>query len=494
MAGDEDGTRGVACARVIWALIAVATVVFMVVGAVFGSIALFRTYRHTFDRLMTKDTVLGQLLYNDTVARQLKDTLLQQQNDATNAELAAETPVRLAGFLELYWAILNETAARIAEEAPLFIQLANETADRIAADTYLAAEIANLTTMVETAEAYALFSTAKFMIIMQNISDLNNSLTTETEERIAADTLLTEQGALADATIAYLTTTLEHETHDRIVQDVLIDEWIAALQTLGLGIESINNHNGSINNNVDIVSTNILTTITAPSPGQLIFTNNAVRTLQGITPAPGGNIVLSVGAGLTIAPFGPHGLHVASTTSTIGPNTLVLSATAIGPFSYPGLINPPGGAYMAMPCNFPMYNGNTCGWSPLDTDTYLVQVSATLTIQTQSAPPGINPAAVHVNMGLARGPYNSALAGPWATTEGSGGALDIVDGANAGNALLLANYVLDMGLSCTKVVQGPGFPGSFPAGGYGVWIFFNGYLQGGTVMAITATYHVTKVL
>lgn len=494
MAVDDEDSDRVVCTRILWALLVVATVVFMVVGAVFGSIALFRTYRHTFDRLMTKDTVLAQLLYNDTVARELKDTLLQQQNDATNAQLAAEAITRFDGFIELYWAILNETAARIAEEAPLFIQLANETADRIAAENYLAGEIANLTTMVEAAEAYDLVSTAKFMVIMQNISDLNTRLTTETEQRIAADTLLTEQGALADSTIAYLTTTLEKDIHDRIVQDVLIDEWIAALQLLGVGIESINNHNGSINNNVDIVSTNALTTITAPSPGQLIFTNNAVRTLEGITPAPGGNIVLSVGPGLTIAPFGPHGLHVASTTSTIGPNVLVLSATAIGPFSYPGLINPPGGAYMAMPCNFPSYNGNTCGWSPLDTDSYLVQVSATLTILTQSSPPGINPAAVHMNMGLARGPYNSALAAPWATTEGSGGALDIVDGANAGNALLIGNYVLDMGLSCTKVVQGPGFPGSFPAGGYGVWIFFNGYLQGGTVMAITATYRVTKVL
>jgi hypothetical protein len=494
MRGNDDGD-GTALVHGLQALFAIGVIGAMIAGAAFGSIALFHRYQSTFDHLLHKDTVLAQLLYNDSVARELKDTLLQQQNDATNAELAAETPVRLAGFLELYWAILNETAARIAEEAPLFVQLANETAARIAEDTYLEAEIANLTSMVEAAEQYDIFSTAKFMIIMQNISTMDALLTAETVARIAADALLTEQGALADATIAYLTITLAKDTHDRIVQDVLIDEWIAALDSLGLGIESINGHTGAMNNNVDIVSTNAQTTITVPSPGQLVFTNNAVRTLQHVPPlSPAGNIAFVAGPGLSIVPFGLHGLHITSTSTIIGPNYLVLTATAIGPFSLPNAIDPPGGVYLSMPCNFPFYNGNTCGWSPTDTNTYIVEVSATLTVSVHT-PDGINPAAVHLQMGIGRGTYNAAIAAPWATTEGLGGALDIVDGCNSGSALLFSNYVWDAALSATTVIQGPGSPGSWPAAGYGVWLFFKGYVQSSSiVMAITATYRVTKVL
>jgi|WetSurMetagenome_2_1015567.scaffolds.fasta_scaffold00184_15 hypothetical protein len=474
----------------IWGFLASALIGVMVIGAVFGGYALFQTYGHAFSRLMNRDVQLAQQLYNDTVARQLKDTLLQQQIDLLNAELVAESMTREAGFLSLYYAILNETATRIAEEDILFSGLANETAARTAIDIFFAAEIANLTIAVEVAEAYEAFSKATFLAIIANITNLQMVLANEIAARIAGDALLTEQGALADATIAYLTTTLEHEIHDRTVQDVLIDEWIAALQALGVGIESINGQTGSINNNVDIVSTNELTTITVPSPGVMVFTNNALRTLQGIGPAGSGDITLSVGASLTIAPFGPHGLHIASTFVPIGPNEVTLVGFNPGVFSFSGMI---GSNYLGFGCPFPFYNGGSCGWSAPDTGTYIVQISVAMTICVSSHT-GPVPTVVHVNMGLARTTYNAAVANPRPFTENTGGVLDIVDGTFVGTAQITNTYCMDMGFSATTVVEGGGVAGSGGiASGYGVFPFFQGSLQDINAQPTTIIYHVTKV-
>ncbi len=415
---------------------------------------------------------------------------MQQQNDATNAVLAAEIAVRYAHYWELYWAILNETAARIAEEAPLFAGIASETATRIIADAYIEGEIANLTSLVVTAEQYEAYSIAKFMAIMNSITTLTAELAADTAARISADQLLTEQGAISDAAIDYLITVFGHDQHDRIVQDVLIDEWIAALQGMGSGIDTINGRSGTLHD-IDIVSTNALTTITS-NTGQVHFRNNAIRTLQGVGPAAGGNIVLTVQPPLGVAADGAHGIHIFDGSGIVGPNSLELLGFIAGMplYTFPGPISPMGSPYQAMPCYFGMYNGGTCGWSAPDTATYIVQVSVTLTIDLQN---GLYPPSVHINMALGVGPRNAILAAPWDFVEGGGGLLTIVDGANAGAATLLSDFQMDMGLTATTVVEGAGSPGCFDSCGYGVWVFFNGYLQGNSVQAASVMYRVTKV-
>jgi hypothetical protein len=476
-----------------WSLVAI--ICFMVVGGVFGGFALFRTYGHAFSRLAARDIQISQQLYNDSVARELKDMLLQQQDDLLNIEIPAEAATREAGFLALYWAILNETAARIAEEAPLFSGIANETAARILIDNFFAAEISNLTSSVVEAESYEAYSKSTFLAIIANITHLQLVLSNEIAARIAGDALLTEQGAISDAAIAYLTTTLEHDIHDRYVQGVLINEWIAALDAIGKGIESINGQTGSINNNVNIVSTNVLTTITVPSPGQMIFTNNALLTIDGVSPNAGGNIALTVGAGLTIAPDGPHGFILGSTYMPIGPNEVTLTGTRLTPMSFPGPQDTP---FTSVGCIFPAYNGGFCGWSAPDRNTYIIHVSATLTMCVTND--GGNPTSVHLNMGLARTTYTAAEANRLCITENTGGQVDVVDGSFIGSALLsLSNaYCMDMGFTATTVMEGAGVSGGDGGvtTGYGVFVYFNGYIQNiGTAAAepITVTYHVTKV-
>jgi hypothetical protein len=475
----------------LWVLLGVGAVGCMIAGAAFGSITLFHTYGSAFSHLEAANVHQAQLLYNDTVARELKDTLLQQQIDLLNAELAAESIVREAGFQALYWAISNETAARIAEEAPLFSGLANETATRTAIDVFFADEIANLTAGVVQAEQYETYSKSVFTSIFANITSLQVLLANEVAARIAEFALLTEQGAISDAAIAYLTTTLEHEIHDRTVQDVLIDEWIAALQVLGLGIESINGQTGSINNNVDIVSLNALTTITAPSAGQLLFTNNALLTLEGVPPNGSNNIALAVGPGLNLVGNGPHGLHISASYMPIGPNVVTLLGAQANPIVTSGMV---GSNYISLGCVFlANYNGGTCGWSAPDSGTYIVHISATVTACVSSDGP--DPTVVHVNMALGRTSYNAAQAAPRAFTENTGGVLDIVDGSFIGTALSVGNnYCMDMGLTATTIVQGAGVAGSGGiASGYGVFPYFQGALQVLTLQPITVYYHVTKV-
>ena len=486
-----------AFARGLQALFVVVVIGGMVASSALGSIGLFRMYNGAFSRLVRQDTVTAQQLYNDTASRIIKDNLLQQQNDATNVQLAAEVIARESGFWELYWAILNETSARIAEEAPLFTAIANETAARISADLFIEAEIYNLTLGVVAAEAYEAFSISKFMILMQNITDLVNALTLDTAARIAADIALTEQGALADAAIAYLADTFAHDVHDRTVQDVLIDEWIAAIQAMnGGGIFTINGRSGDTHHDIDIVSTNFLTTITEPSPGQLIFTNNAVRTMQGVLPDGAGNIVLTVQPPLNVVANGPHGLHIYSTSLPIGPNIDTLFGMSGVPIPLSNYATVPAAVYSTIPCMFPSFNGGSCGWSAPDSNTYIVQVTVVLTVILK--PHSIFPAAVHLNMGLGVGTYSDVANNAWEEFEPTTGLIRTSDGANAGDGEVpIRNPTFDMGLTATTIVQGGGSGGCWFNCGYGVWIYLKGFIQDSTsdvvVQAITAQYTVTKV-
>ena len=458
-------------------------------GSVFGGFALFRTYGGAFSRLAARDIQLAQELYNDSVSRQLKDTLLQQQDDLLNTELAAESVIREDNFLSLYWAILNETASRIAEEDIINNTLTNETAARTAIDIFFAAEIANLTNAVIVAEQFEVFAKATFLSLILNITNLQTLLINEIAARLAGDALIREQGALSDAAIAYLTTTLEHDIHDRMVQDVLINEWITALDAIGTGIESINGQ-FALNNNVDIVSTNFLTTITAPTPGTLLFRNNAILTMQGVHPDGGNSLSFLGGAGVNVVGLPPHGLHISTPFAPIGPNYVELTGTTGTEFSFDGNIND----WIPFGCHFPLYNGANCGWSATDSNTYIVQVSAALTICVSSV--GIFPSANHINMALARTNYLYAIAHAAVSTENIGGVLDAVDGSFIGTAEAVAShYCMDLGLSATTIVQGAGQNdnnGGYSTG-YGVFVFFQGTIQGVNAQPVTVTYRVTKV-
>ena len=466
----------------LWTFLAAALVGVIITGAVFGGLTLYQTYGHAFARLAARDVQLSQELYSDTVARQLKDMLLQQQEDQLNAELAADSMTR-------------ETAARIAEEDIIAGDLANETAARTAIDIFFAAEIANLTNAVIVAEQYEVFSKATFLSLILNITNLQTVLFNEIAARIAGDALLTEQGALSDAAIAYLTTTLEHDIHDRMVQDVLINEWIAALDAIGKGIESINGQTGSIRNDVDIISTNVLTTITAPAPGTLLFTNNAIVTMEGVGAAAGGNIVLEGGTGVNVVANGPHGLHISTPYAPIGPNSVTIAGSTATEFNFDGNIND----WIYVGCFFQDYNTGgggfgTCGWSAPDSSTYIVQVSAQLTI-CPSQVGGIYPSANHINMAFARTNLDYALAHAAVDTENTGGVLDLVAGSYVGNGQLPPNsYCIDLAMSATTVVQGAGVAGSGGlASGYGVFVFFQGTIQGIRAQPVSVTYLVTKV-
>jgi len=475
----------------IWTLLATALVGVMVTGSVFGGFATFRTYGGAFSRLMGRDIQLGQILYNDSVSRQLKDALLRQQDDLLNVELAAESIIREDNFLSIYWAILNETAARIAEEAIIFDNLANETAARTAIDIFFAAEIANLTSAVIVAEQFEVFSKATFLSLILNITNLQTLLTNEIAARLAGDAFIREQGALSDSAIAYLTTTLEHDIHDRMVQDVLINEWIAALEAMGTGIESINGQL-ALHNNVDIVSTNLLTTITAPSPGTLLFRNNAILTMQGVPPDGGNSFSLNGGAGVNVVPVPPHGLHIFTPFNPIGPNYLVLQGYAGGTFDFnPGDIN----NWLSFGPNMESaYNGPAgyYGWSAPDSATYIVQVSATLTICVTGA--GIFPSANHINMAFARTNWVYASTHATVNTENTGGVLDAVAGSFIGDSESLPGFCMDLAMSATTIVQGAGVAGGGGiSNGYGVFVFFQGTIQGIVAQPIAITYRVTKV-
>jgi hypothetical protein len=235
-----------------------------VVGGYMGGYVVLYNYQSQFAALDAADIRNGQVLYNETVARTLKDVQLEQQIQQLTQELNEETIVRMMDYLVLYYGILNETAVREAQQQNLTWAIGNETATRTTQDSVIASEIAVIEAQLPGLVAYTIFSVQQFMIKMANISHMDTLLINEINARTAGDAMLQGQAALIQQTINYLFARLAVEVHDRTIHYELYQEWLDALgvnMTSGNALMAINSQT-EINHNLDILSTNALTIIT----------------------------------------------------------------------------------------------------------------------------------------------------------------------------------------------------------------------------------------
>lgn len=347
----------------------------MIVGAVFGGILVLQTYSSTFDSLIHADLVLQQQLYNNSVARKQKDTLLQQQIDALKKQLDQESATRTMNYLILYWDIVNETATRIMQQNLINQTIQETIAARVADDMLLQPQLLNLTMMVEMAELYDLEAAKQFMIKMANITFMVNLLETEIAQRIAADNILYQQGIQIDQTIGYLQMLLAQEIYNRTCRDQLVDEILSLITANGY-VTNINGVYG-LNGDVVIRSLTPVTTV-AQTTGTVFIMNNGFLTINGTTSDPVNFDVGAIGEnGIIVNNTFPYELEIYSTVVIVPPNIVYLSGSQV--FA-PPFAAPRGTFFAPVGCFFTYYNGNTCGWTAPDNGAYMVQVTVMLTV------------------------------------------------------------------------------------------------------------------
>jgi hypothetical protein len=362
------------------AIVAIASV--LLVGAVFGGIVLFHNYENTFARLTATDTLLDQQIYNESVARQLADTLLVQQNAELADDLAEETLIRAAEYLALLYAINNETQARIASELIIAYAIGNETASRLVVDAIFAANITSLFDLVNTTEVFQAYSNATFLQLFTNVTYLSQLLTNEIAERLGNDTQLSATTAQQNQTLAYLNTTLTEEIRNRTIFEDLLFEMLVAVNAMGFNTSAtLKSINGQlpINHDMEIVSGNNVTTTVTTTPGSVVLDNKAIFTINSIAPdSSTGNVGFTAGT------------KVAIDTTGMPPNTWRVSYL-------PGASIPPNIQYTSSSGIFvspPLIPELTWTWmfgtsTPLGAGTHLVEIHATLVMRQESGgPPG----------------------------------------------------------------------------------------------------------
>lgn len=268
-----------------WLLVAIVTVLVCSAGATFGWIKYFSDddFAPQFDMIRKKDAALQAAITAEQEARIAEDIVLTTEQEATQVALDLEITTRTEEDALLLSLVLTENDTRTAAQATLNNGIDAEVAAREAFDTWAFARMANLTLRLDILTAYDIYAQQQFTIKMAALTALADELAAEIAARIAADVVLTAQDIAQQAFIALFSTELAAETAARIAEDMAQMAAIAAI--LGDGILTINNQS-SLNHNFDFISANSGFTIGSGGTNIITITNNAIVTVDGVTPDP----------------------------------------------------------------------------------------------------------------------------------------------------------------------------------------------------------------
>ena len=144
------------------------------------------------------------------------------------------------------------------------------------------------------------------MIKMANISHMDTLLINEMAAEQAGYLLLQGQSVLIQQTINYLFMRLAKEVHERTIMYELNKEWLDALSVNVSGVLMAINTQTEINHNLDVVSTNTLTTITTVQ-GLMTFKANGILTVNSVAAdSTTGDLGFSAGSGISLSSPSPN--------------------------------------------------------------------------------------------------------------------------------------------------------------------------------------------
>jgi len=461
-------------------LIGLAVVLICSAGAVFGWIKYFDDddFGPQFDMIRRKDAALQAAINTERNTRIAADAVLTAEQAATQILLDAEIATRTAQDALLLSLINAEIAARTAAQLALNNALDLEIAQREAFDTLAFAELANLTARLDLLIAYNVFAQQEFIEVYNNLTLLEAELAAETAARLASDAILAAQDLAQQNFIFTFSNELATEIATRTSQG---ETQLAEINAfLGNGILTLNNQS-SLDHNFDFLAGNAGFTIGSGGTNVITITNNAIATIDGVTPDPitfdvsilaDNNVALTTGINqltfslVTVPPAPNYASYFGSWAG--------ISGQCQPPANFPWMFDAHdiagSGTCTPFPyiTNYNTYNG--FGWEvPLSGGTgygiWLVRVTMTITVNYLGIPFGIA-----TTMGFCEDTRANCIANPNANEPQASFVFqrgDVV--ATAIWAQTGLNYQ-DHTFKGTRVLDGRGLPAG--TGLYPVWQYW----------------------
>lgn len=205
--------------------------VILVIGSVFGWHKFFEPDgdEPVLLELAFRDAQLMEQLVNESAIRLSEDmrimALQANLSDAINEEIRIRTE-QDALLLRL---LLEEIFNRTQKQNILYAGVAQETADRIAGDAAINVTLTALEQRIDAVQAYDDWAAIKFMIVMQNLTDIYNRLQQEIAERVGNETELLAHLAIQQMQVTELQNALAAETAARAAKDMTLMTQVNAI-------------------------------------------------------------------------------------------------------------------------------------------------------------------------------------------------------------------------------------------------------------------------
>jgi len=228
--GKPSGRRRVSLGLILSIIVFVFFVV-LIIGSVFGWHKFFAPDGDEQEllELAQLDERLRGLLLNETAIRFSEDMRLMALQGNLSDAINEEIRIRTEEDALLLRLLLEEIYNRTLKQNLLYAGVAQETADRIAGDAAINTTLSGLETRIDDIQAYDDFAALKFMIIMQNLTDLQTRLDQEILDRNASETLIIEHILLQMQQVTQLQMDLAAETAARIAKDMILMNQVNSL-------------------------------------------------------------------------------------------------------------------------------------------------------------------------------------------------------------------------------------------------------------------------
>jgi hypothetical protein len=227
---DSKGRRRVSLGFIA-GLIAFVFFVVVVTGSVFGWSEFFKPDgdEPILLELAFRDAELMEQLVNETAIRLSEDMrIMALQANLSNA-INEEILIRTEQDALLLRLLLEEIFNRTQKQNALYAGVAQETADRIAGDAAINATLTSLEQRIDVVQEYNDWAAIKFMIVMQNLTDIYDRLQQEITERVANETVLLAHLAQQQMQVTDLQNALAAETAARTAKDMTMMTQVNAL-------------------------------------------------------------------------------------------------------------------------------------------------------------------------------------------------------------------------------------------------------------------------
>lgn len=327
-----------------WSIIKVVAISFVILFCItisIGSVLGWVEYFHSDDELpklaalRVKDAQIQQQIQNEAAARGDADMYLMSLQANLSAVINEEIATRTEEYNLLISLIQMEIMQRIQGQQKLYADIETERNARIAQDTIFDVTLLDLEGRIVNLTHYMAEAAALFLLKEQNITDLRNRLTNETNTRLIQEMILMNQVIDQNSQITTFSIMLDAERTARIAADMSLMMQVNAL--IGDHILYINDISTVVNSFL-ISSANSLYEISTSPPITVVIHPSNVLSLSGVQSNPVTSNIRFVAGTNTVISYNGSNVHFMMKTIPIVPTRQAYFGSLSVPFSFPGTI------------------------------------------------------------------------------------------------------------------------------------------------------------